>query len=166
MPKSFDGRTFFYPGWAGVGLEILSIRQTSPRLVDRIYRIRYDCCDTEAEIKYEALYGRYKSENRERTTLKCRDCAQRAFVEKGHNIAHAASKAMPAHEKYQHLRAPALRMMQKGTLPASEVDDWLEIPRGTTAHWMRNSGQTPLKKTEIYRIQNPALALAFSGAWR
>ena len=166
MPKSFDGRTFFHVGWSGCGLEIVSMRDRSLRLVDRIYVVRYDCCDTEAEMRYEALYGRYKAENSERPMLKCNACARSAFIAKGHQVAHSTGRQLPAHEKYQHLRSTALRMMKKGTLPASEIDDWLEIPRGTTAHWVRNSSKPLPPKTETYRIQNPVLAFAFSGAWR
>jgi hypothetical protein len=98
--------------------------------------------------------------------LKCNACARSAFIAKGHQVAHVAGNALPAHEKYQHLRTTALRMLKKGHLTSSEVDDWLEIPRGTTSHWQHNSSKPLPPKTETYRIQNPILALAFSGAWR
>jgi hypothetical protein len=165
MAKSFDGRALFVPGFEGVGLEILSMRSPTPRLADRVYLIRYDCCGTEAEMKYDTLYWRVKEERKPGAIFRCKDCATRAFIDRGHNISHSGG-ALPAHLKYQHLRAPALKMAAKGTVATSEIDTWLEIPRGTTAKWLRESGKPQPPKTEIYRIQDPTLALALSGAWR
>ena len=169
MPKAFDGRKVFVPGFEGVGLEIVSVISPTERLEDRSFRVRYDCCGQEGEMKYSTLYWRFKEERKDGTVYRCRDCAQQEWIKRGHqsaSLARTKNKPKPAHLKYRHLRSTALRMLAKGTVAHSEVDDWLEIPRGTTAHWLRESGQKQPPRIETYRIADPVLSLALSGAWR
>jgi hypothetical protein len=154
-----DGRAIV-AGWTGAGLEVLSVSQGPDQagLAGRIYRVRYDCCGTEADIKYESLTRRiYKYNHGEAS--RCQTCVRRENVR---SIAAVNARAI----KYSHLRAPALRMAEKGTVPLSDIDSWLDLPRGTTARWLGETAKPMPPKTEVYRIADPVRSLALSGAWR
>ena len=147
-------------GWTGAGLVVLSVTQSADEsgLQGRIYRVRYDCCGAEAMLKYESLTRRiYKYSHGDAT--RCQSCVRGGNVRSVRAVQTRASKYSP-------MRAAALRLAARNTLSHSDIDDWLELPRGTTARWLKESDKPQPKKTEIYRIADPVRSLALSGAWR
>jgi hypothetical protein len=157
------GRTIL-EGWVGAGLEVLSVTQSADEsgLQGRIYRVRYDCCGAEMDLKYESLTRRIYKYNHGDAT-RCQSCTRSDNARAVRAVQVRTSKYIG---KYALMRAPALRMASKGTVPLSDIDDWLDLPRGTTARWMKESDKPQPKKTDVYRIADPVKVLALSGAWR
>jgi hypothetical protein len=156
----------FITGWSGAGLEILAVGQSpgTTGLTDRLYRIRYDCCGTEADIKYESLTRRiYKHAHGEAS--RCQACVRGDKNARAAATRRAAQTRKAQGSKFLHLRPAAFRLHEKGQ-PNSMIEDLLDLPAETMARWVRESDQPMPSVAERYRISDPARVLALSGAWR